>query len=276
MDATSASERERLDACAALIAPVVQRRGTRAFVVLGSGLAGVADELTQTESLPFAALPGWPLPTVTGHDARLVFGLLDGVEVAVATGRVHLYEGRSAAEVAFGVRVAALAGIEAAILTNAAGSLHDDLPAGTVVVVTDQLNLTGTSPLIGPADDRHGPRFPAMAGAFDAGMTEAALAAGRAADLPVRPGVYAGVTGPAFETAAEARMLAILGADVVGMSTVTETIAAVHAGMRVAALSLVTNRSGSNDDSHAATLQAAQRGARAVRVSLTGCLSTFR
>jgi len=218
----------------------------RAAVILGSGLGRFAEGLENAAAIPYSEIPEFPVSAVAGHTGRLVVGELVSpsgrVPVAAMQGRVHAYEGWSADEVAFGVRVLARAGAESLWITNAAGGVNPDLEAGDLVRITDHLNLTGLNPLTGPDDESLGPRFPDMTGAYDQGL--GALLDEEAARLGIDlgRGVYAGVAGPSYETPAEVRMLRTLGADLVGMSTVHEVIVARHMGLKVAALSLVANR----------------------------------
>jgi purine-nucleoside phosphorylase len=211
-------------------------------IVLGSGLGGFADALEDAAEIPYAEIPGWPAATAVGHAGTLVLGTFGGAAVAVMRGRAHLYEGLRPAEVALGVRVLGRLGIRALVLTNAVGGIRDDLEPGRLVVVSDHLNLQGSSPLVGPNDDRLGPRFPDMSDAYDGALRCAALEAGRRIGVPLAEGVYAAWLGPAFETPAEIRMIRTLGGDIVGMSLVPEVLAARHMGIRCLALSLVTNR----------------------------------
>jgi purine-nucleoside phosphorylase len=215
-------------------------------VILGSGLGRFAEGLENAAAIPYSEIPEFPVSAVAGHTGRLVVGELVSpsgrVPVAAMQGRVHAYEGWSADEVAFGVRVLARAGAESLWITNAAGGVNPDLEAGDLVRITDHLNLTGLNPLTGPDDESLGPRFPDMTGAYDQGL--GALLDEEAARLGIDlgRGVYAGVAGPSYETPAEVRMLRTLGADLVGMSTVHEVIVARHMGLKVAAMSLVANR----------------------------------
>jgi purine-nucleoside phosphorylase len=213
--------------------------------ILGSGLGGFASRLQEAVAIPYAELPGFPVSRVAGHAGRLVVGLLPAVggpvRVALMQGRVHGYEGWSAAEVAFGARVLCALGARALLVTNAAGGIRAGFGPGALVRITDQLNLTGQSPLTGENDDTIGPRFPDMSAAYDVELGERLEAAAAEAGVALQRGVYAGVAGPAYETPAEIRMLATLGADLVGMSTVHEVTAARHHGVPVAGLSVVTN-----------------------------------
>ena len=229
-----------LDAAAAVI------RGRTALrpevgVVLGSGLGDFADAVEEAVAVPYGEIPGWPVATAVGHAGRLVVGRFGGVPVAVLQGRAHLYEGHAAAKVVFGVRVLRRLGAHSLVLTNAAGALDAAVPPGSLVAITDHINLQGTSPLVGPNDDSLGPRFPDMSDAYDPAYRALAHAAAARLGVPLREGVYAAWLGPAFETPAEIRMLRVLGADLVGMSTVPEVLAARHMGMRCLALSCVTN-----------------------------------
>ena len=216
----------------------------RIAITLGSGLAPLAEEVEDPVIIPYAEIPHFPRATVEGHPGRVVLGRLAGVPVAVMQGRVHYYEGYSLPQVTFYVRVLRLLGVETLILTNAAGGLNPDFRPGDLMLIEDHINLPGLighSPLWGPNEERFGPRFPAMNKAYD--RTLLRIAGEAAADLgvSVRRGVYVGLGGPAFETPAEVRMLRAWGGDAVGMSTVHETVVAVHAGMRVLAISTITN-----------------------------------
>jgi len=210
-------------------------------VVLGSGLGGFADAVENGVEIPYAEIPGWPVAKTIGHAGTLVLGRFEGVPVVVMRGRNHLYEGHEPQRVVFGIRVLGRLGIRALVLTNAVGAIDTALEPGQLVLISDHLNLQGTSPLVGPNDDALGPRFPDMTAAYDPELRSLArAAAGRLGfELPER--VYAAWLGPAFETPAEIRMLRVLGADLVGMSTVPEVLAARHMGVRTVAISCVTN-----------------------------------
>jgi purine-nucleoside phosphorylase len=210
-------------------------------VVLGSGMGALADRVDERMVIPYDEIPEFPVPTVPGHAGRLVVGLLGGTPVAVLQGRSHLYEGTSAEDVAFGVRLLAWFGVRSLALTCAAGAVNPALAPGRLVRIVDHLNLTGANPLTGPADERIGPRFPDMGEPYDARLGALLDACAGRLGIPLASGVYAGLAGPSYETPAEIRMLRTLGADMVGMSTVLEVIAARHAGVRVMALALVTN-----------------------------------
>jgi purine-nucleoside phosphorylase len=210
-------------------------------VVLGSGLGALADRIEGRVVIPYEEIPEFPAPTVTGHAGRLVVGKLGATPVAVLQGRSHLYEGASASTVAFGVRLLAWFGVRSLLLTNAAGAVNPALSPGELVRITDHLNLTGANPLTGPNDERLGTRFPDMGEPYDARLGARLDACAARQGVGLGQGIYAGLAGPSYETPAEVRMLRTLGADLVGMSTVLEVIAARHAGVRVAAISVVTN-----------------------------------
>ncbi|MCZ2080020.1 MAG: purine-nucleoside phosphorylase [Bryobacteraceae bacterium] len=213
----------------------------RAAVVLGSGLGGFADELTDTVSIPYHEIPGWPRSTAVGHAGQLVFGKLGAVDVAVMSGRVHLYEGYTQYQVTLGVRVLRRLGVRSLVLTNAAGGIHPEYRRGALVLLSDHINLQGSNPLVGPNDDSLGPRFPDMTEAYSAEFRELARQVGDEQGIPLKEGVYAALLGPSYETPAEIRFLRTIGADLVGMSTVPEVIVANHMRMRVLAISCVTN-----------------------------------
>jgi purine-nucleoside phosphorylase len=213
----------------------------RVAVVLGSGLGAFADELTDAVRIPYDEIPSFPRSTAVGHAGRLVLGKTDGVPVAAMQGRVHAYEGYSPEEVVLPIRTLARLGVEAVVLTNAAGGIDLDYSTGALVVLKDHINLTGRNPLVGPHDERLGPRFPDMSKGYAPRLRAIALEEMKVLGMPPREGVYAGVLGPSFETPAEIRFLRTIGADLVGMSTVAEVIAARQMGMEVLAISCVTN-----------------------------------
>ena len=233
-------------------------RTPRALLTLGSGLGELADEVRDPLVLDFGDI-GLPPPTVPGHAGRLVIGELHGVEVVVQQGRLHLYEGVPARDITACVRACAEAGVETFLVTNAAGGLADSMSPGDLLAISDHLNLTATSPLIGLGGE---PQFVDLADAYDPHLRKLALAAGERSGTPLTEGVYAGLIGPAYETPAEIRMLRTLGADAVGMSTVSEVIAARALGLRVAGFSLITNvhRPGGTPTDHAEVLAAAATG----------------
>ncbi|HLJ84931.1 MAG TPA: purine-nucleoside phosphorylase [Candidatus Eremiobacteraceae bacterium] len=210
-------------------------------VILGSGLGGLADSLTDAVAFGYHELPHFPATTVAGHRGRLIVGRLEGRPVALFDGRIHFYEGHPMWQVAFPVYVAHKMGATALIVTNAAGGINPAFSPGTIMLIRDHINLTGTSPLIGPNAPELGPRFPSMRDAYDSGLRESARRVAAAAGIAVAEGVYVAMIGPQYETDAELRMLAHLGADAVGMSTVPEVIAARHAGMRSLGISVIAN-----------------------------------
>ncbi|TVM33123.1 purine-nucleoside phosphorylase [Oceanidesulfovibrio marinus] len=218
------------------------RQMPRLGLVLGTGLGGAASALKTDYSVPYEDIAGFPTSTVHSHSGRLAFGSLAGVPVAALMGRFHLYEGYTPEEVAFGVRVLACLGIHTLVVTNAAGALNPLFDAGSLMAVTDHINLTGTSPLTGPNHDAWGPRFPDMSRAYDPVLVQAAIDAAMRIGIRLEKGVYIGVRGPQLETPAETRMLRALGADAVGMSTVMEVLAARHMGLRVLTISSLTNK----------------------------------
>ena len=210
-------------------------------LVLGSGLGAFADEFAQATKIPYSKIPHYPRSTAIGHAGQLVIGTVEGVEVAGMQGRVHLYEGYSAKELAFPIRVFARMGVKAIILTNAAGGVKREFIEGRLVVISDHINLLCVNPLAGPNEDKFGARFPDMTAAYDKRFRELTLAEGRLLGIKLGEGVYAAVAGPSYETPAEIRYLRSIGADLVGMSTVPEVIAARHSGLRVLGISCVTN-----------------------------------
>lgn len=230
----------RLDAAAARVQSTAAP-APRVGVVLGSGLGAFGDTLQDSTKLPYADIPHMPSSGVVGHAGNLCLGRVGSAHVACLQGRVHLYEGHSLDVATFGVRLLARLGCKAVLLTNAAGGVNLDFSPGDLMLITDHLNLTGKNPLIGPNDDAVGPRFPDMTRAYDPEITEAARHAARAVGGTLREGVYAALLGPSYETPAEIRMLRTLGADAVGMSTVVEVLALRHAGVRVGAMSCITN-----------------------------------
>ncbi len=210
-------------------------------VILGSGLGDLANELDDRAEIPYADIPGWPRATAEGHAGKLVFGKLGAREVAVMAGRVHLYEGYTPAEVVYPVRVLGKLGVRALVVTNAAGGINLSYRRGSLVLISDHINLQGANPLVGPNDDSLGPRFPDMSEAYSRRYREIAHEVAAQLGIELAEGVYAAVLGPSYETPAEIRYLRSIGADLVGMSTVPEVIAANHMGMKVLAISCVTN-----------------------------------
>ena len=230
----------RAEAAAAFVQSQTAVR-PRLGLVLGSGLGSFADDLREAVRIPYGEIPGFPRSTAVGHAGQLVIGLSGDVPVAVMQGRVHLYEGYSAAEVAFPTRVLGRAGVRALILTNAAGGIDVGYGQGALVILRDHINLQGQNPLTGANDERLGPRFPDMSYTYSKRYREIALEEMKRMGIPPREGVYAALAGPSYETPAEIRYLRTIGADLVGMSTVPEAIAARHMGIGVLAISCVTN-----------------------------------
>jgi purine-nucleoside phosphorylase len=213
----------------------------RVGVVLGSGLGALADELGDRVELPYDEIPGWPASTAVGHAGVLVLGAVDGVPLAVLKGRAHLYEGIGADRAVFGVRVLGRLGVRTLVVTNAAGAIDERLRPGQLVLVSDHVNLLGTSPLVGANDDTLGPRFPDMGDAYDPELRSRARESARALGIELGEGVYGAWLGPQFETPAEIRFMRAIGCELAGMSTVPEVIAARHMGIRCLGISVVTN-----------------------------------
>jgi purine-nucleoside phosphorylase len=214
---------------------------SRVGVVLGSGLGAFADTLDDRAETPYSEIPGWPVSTAVGHAGKLVSGQIGDTEVIVLAGRAHLYEGYSAQQVTFGMRELARRGVTSVVLTNAAGGVNFAYKPGDLALITDHINLMGVNPLTGPNDDALGPRFPDMSEAYSREYREIAKDAAADLGITLREGVYAALAGPNYETPAEIRYLRTIGADLVGMSTVPETLVANHAGMKVLGISCVTN-----------------------------------
>jgi len=236
----SGSELERLDEAAAAVRA---RCGPPpdVAIVLGSGLGDFADGLADAVVAPYDTLPHWPRSRVVGHAGRLVVGSVAGKRVAALSGRVHVYEGHPMATVVLAVRVMARLGVPRLILTNAAGGINTDFGQGALMVIDDHINLMAGNPLIGPNDERMGPRFPDMSEVYSRRLRALADDAARVAGIAVRHGVYVAVHGPSYETPAEIRAFRALGADAVGMSTAPEAIAARHMGVEVLGISCITN-----------------------------------
>ena len=234
----------------------------RIALVLGSGLGAFADEFAGATKIPYAEIPYFPQSTAIGHAGRMVIGKVGVVPVAGMQGRVHLYEGYSAKEVVFPIRVFARMSVKAVILTNAAGGIKRELSQGRLVVISDHINLQGVNPLTGPNDERFGLRFHDMTAAYDRRFRDMAVGEGNRLGMGMCEGVYAAVAGPSYETPAEIRYLRTIGADLVGMSTVPEVIAARHGGIRVLGISCVTNAAAGILDqplNHVEVLETAER-----------------
>jgi purine-nucleoside phosphorylase len=238
----AASLHERVLAAASAASERLNAQDATVAIILGSGLASAAERLHDAHAVSYAALPCFPEPTVAGHPGRLLCGRFGKTKALIFCGRVHLYEGYSAAEVAIPVRMAATLGVQTLVVTNVAGGIDPSYTVGEIVALADHVNFTGASPLAGPNDERFGPRFIDMSEPYSSTLRELAAAAAKERfGAPLRQGVYAGMTGPAYETPAEVRMLRSFGATLVGMSTVHEVIAARHSGLAVLGLSMVAN-----------------------------------
>jgi purine-nucleoside phosphorylase len=260
----------QLDSAAAAIRSRAPGFSPEVGLILGSGLAAVANLCISPVVIPFGDIPHFSRPLVGGHPGSLVLGTLAGVRVAVLQGRLHLYEGWSAAEAAFPARLLGWLGVRALVLTNASGGIRPGLMPGDLVLVTDHLNLSGSSPLTGLNDERVGPRFPDLSHAYSEPLRAGAKASAEKLAIPLQEGVYAMLAGPSYETPAEVRMLKALGADCVGMSTVPEVLVAAHQGVPVVALSCIANLAaglGSTALTHE-DVQAASGGAVATLVRL--------
>jgi purine-nucleoside phosphorylase len=236
----SASEFERAEAAAKYIFSQTSLR-PKIALVLGSGLGAFAEEFSAAVKIAYAKIPYFPLSTAIGHAGQLVIGKVEQVAVTGMQGRVHLYEGYSVNEVTFPVRVFARMGVKAVILTNAAGGIKREFAQGSLVVIKDHINLQGVNPLTGPNEERFGERFPDMSVAYDRRFREMTVGEGNRLGIGMYEGVYAALSGPSYETPAEIRYLRTIGADLVGMSTVPEVIAARHSSLRVLGISCVTN-----------------------------------
>jgi purine-nucleoside phosphorylase len=210
-------------------------------VVLGSGLGDFASGISGAVSMPYTSIPHWPASGVVGHEGRLVIGHIGAKKVAVLSGRAHFYEGHNMETVVFATRAVGLVGVKTMIFTNAAGGINKGFSQGALMVIDDHINLLGTNPLVGPNDERFGPRFPDMTTAYSKRLRGIADEVAAAQSLPLAHGVYVAVHGPSYETPAEIRFLRTIGADAVGMSTVPEIIAARHMGIEVLGISCITN-----------------------------------
>jgi purine-nucleoside phosphorylase len=213
----------------------------RIALVLGSGLGAFADEFDDAVAIPYSEIPGFKQSTVPGHEGRLVIGSVDSVPVVAMQGRVHYYEGYSLEEVTFPIRTFKLLGIKTLILTNASGGINVELGQGTLMVLSDHVNLMGDNPLRGPNDERFGPRFPDMTAVYARDLQEFVVEEAKTIGVDVRRGIYGALSGPSYETPAEIHLLRNLGADAVGMSTVPEALVARHMGLEVLGISCITN-----------------------------------
>ncbi|MFZ0592239.1 MAG: purine-nucleoside phosphorylase [Bryobacteraceae bacterium] len=213
----------------------------RVGVVLGSGLSSLANSLRRAVAIKYREIPGFPESTAEGHQGELLLGYLGDMPVAVMSGRFHLYEGYSPAQVVMGVQLLHQLGVKQLVLTNAAGAVNPAFVPGSLVLISDHINLQGFNPLVGPNDESLGPRFPDMTEAYSKRLRQVAMQAAHDVQIPIFEGVYAALLGPSYETPAEIRFLRTIGADLVGMSTVSETIAANYLGVEVLGISCVTN-----------------------------------
>jgi purine-nucleoside phosphorylase len=230
-------------------------------IVLGSGLGHFLDEIEIETSIPYSDIPHFPVSTVEGHGSRMVFGRMAGKSVVAMAGRFHFYEGYSASEVAYPIRVMKKLGIQQLLLSNAAGAVNTSFKVGDLMIITDHISMSVVNPLLGRNEDELGPRFPDMSEPYNKRLIGVAKQAGKTLGIPLREGVYYGVTGPTFETHAEYRMISLMGADAVGMSTVQESIVAAHMQLPVFAISVITDLGIREDDSiitHAEVLKAAK------------------
>lgn len=210
-------------------------------VILGSGLGALGEQIENPIIIPYAEINGFPQSTVSGHKGCLIIGKLEGKDILCMQGRIHLYEGHSPQSINTIIKAFQLIGIKQLIVTNASGSLTTDFPAGTIMLISDHINLSGTNPLIGPNDDTLGPRFPDMSNVYDQELRTKVKKIAEHENIPLSEGVYLMVSGPTFDTPAEVRAYRVLGADAVGMSTVPEVICAIHSGMKVLGFSVVVN-----------------------------------
>ena len=241
-------------------------------VVLGSGLSGFADTLGCRKEIPYEEIPGWPPSTAIGHPGKLVSGCIGSIEVVVLAGRAHLYEGYTPKQVTFGIHELARRGVCTLVLTNAAGGINLSYEPGQLVLISDHINLTSVNPLTGPNDESVGPRFPDMSEAYSLQYRQIAREAAAGIGMTLEEGVYAAVPGPSYETPAEIRYLRTIGADLVGMSTVPETIVANYLGMNVLGISCVTNMAAGVRDAKLVHEEVLETGAR-VRDTLAALLN---
>ena len=230
-------------------------------IVLGSGIGNLSREIDIEFELEYGSIPDFPISTVAGHSGRLIFGKMEGKRIVAMAGRFHYYEGYSVDQVVFPVRLMHFLGVKTILLSNAAGGMNPDFRVGDLMIITDHISLFTINPLIGPNDDKIGPRFPDMSEPYKKNLVQKAKSVASQKKIQVKEGIYAGVTGPTFETRAEYKLLHLAGADAVGMSTVQETIAAVHMGMDVFAMSIITDmgiRDVENTITHAEVLHEAR------------------
>lgn len=243
-------------------------------IILGSGLGGFADSLSEKTVIPYGELPGFPTSSVPGHAGRLVLGKLAGAPIVAMQGRVHMYEGYAPWQVAFPARVLCSLGIQTLVVTNAAGGIRADFTPGDLMMITDHINLSGANPLVGHNEDKLGPRFPDMSDAYGVELRNLLRTTAQKLQVPLKEGVYVWLSGPSYETPAEIRYLRTIGVDAVGMSTVPEVIVASHMGVKVAGISCITNYAagiGKEPLSHAEVSETAER----VKDRFTSLLNAF-
>jgi purine-nucleoside phosphorylase len=250
----------QLEETVAFIRSKIQTQ-TKIGIILGSGLGNLANQIEADLEIPYGEIPHFPISTVEGHKGRLIFGQLGGKQVLVMAGRFHFYEGYTAQQVAYPVRVMRMLGVETLLLSNAAGGVQDKMQVGDLMIINDHISLFTINPLLGKNEDALGTRFPDMSEPYSKDLIQKVQGIASENNITLKQGVYLGVTGPTFETRAEYRLIHVLGGDAVGMSTVQETIAAKHCGMDVFAISVITDigiREEENTITHEEVLQAAK------------------
>ena len=253
-----------IEKIAAQIKEKLGNRRPQTAIILGSGLGGLGDEIENPRIIEYKDIEGFPQSTVSGHKGRLIAGILEGCEVLCMQGRIHLYEGHDPQTVNTIIKTFQTLGIKELIVTNAAGSLDENMAPGSIMLIKDHINFSGRNPLVGPDDEKFGPRFPDLSNAYTQSIRQQVKQIAQRENIALHEGVYLMVLGPNFETAAEIRAFRILGADAVGMSTVPEVIAAAHSGLKVLGLSVITNFGTGmhrGEQSHTETLEQAQKAA---------------
>jgi xanthosine phosphorylase len=256
------------------IRQLIGERSPKIALMLGSGLGDLADQLDDAVTISYADISGFPVPTVKGHEGKLVFGTLNGIEVLFLKGRVHAYETDDFGPFKTLIRTVKQLGIETLFTTSSSGSLHADMPPGSIMVITDHINMMGVNPLTGPNDDEFGPRFPDMSDVWSSTLRETLKSTAKRMDINLFEGVYVGFRGPCFETHAEIHMARVIGGSAVGMSAVPENIIAHHCGLKVVGCAVITNlAAGMKDEklSHDQTL----KGAKLAYESLTKLIKSF-
>ncbi len=272
----------QIQAAAALIREHAQGLQPKLAVILGSGLGAVADLLKPAATIPYTQIPGFPPPTVEGHEGTFMSGTVDNVPVYYLKGRVHLYEGLGPDPLKVMIRTLKTLGVETLVITNACGGLHEDLGPGSLMAITDHINRMGTNPLVGPNDDEWGPRFPSQEGAWNESLRRLLVDGAAKEGVKIHEGVFSAHLGPTFETPAEIRAVRVMGGDAVGMSTVPENIIARHCGLECVGLAAVVNRAagmGFEKPSHEQTLIGAKLAegnmAKALRAFINAYSSHF-